>query len=115
MGYRIGNLDCRRCRRGVNNRRKVQVINNEIQVGANVLIASGLIYAVAYLVVGIAVNVRYFLWTIMAVQTAFIVALAEPTLRWGKRETLIIAVPVAIMALFGYVWRLADIRLFLVG
>lgn len=74
------------------------------------LLASGLLYALAYLVVGVAGDIRYFYWPIVAFQTALIIGWSEIWLRVRRPDAAAMAcggVLIATVAI-GYLARLSD-------
>jgi hypothetical protein len=72
------------------------------------LLASALIYALAYLLVGVAADIRYFYWPILAVQTALVINWPRLHSRFRDRDPAVLAcigLMVLVVAL-GYVARI---------
>ena len=81
---------------------------------ARALLLSGAAYGGAYLVVGVATDIRYYLWTFTALQTAAILGWPE---FWNQRKSKSFwaaASIVLIVVLLGYCARLLDLRLLMV-
>lgn len=80
---------------------------------SQLLICSGLLYALAYLVVGVATETRYYYWSFMAfilgTLLSFPVIIAQLRAHRTRRHVLAIVILLVIGA--GYVARLADVRL----
>jgi hypothetical protein len=68
---------------------------------ARVLTLSGVLYGIAYLIIGVASGFRYFYWTEFAIQVALVWQLATAGLPQWRRIVAAVAVTWAI----GYAWR----------
>lgn len=79
---------------------------------ARVLAVSALGYSGAYLLIGVATDMRYHYWSLLAVMTATLVALPVLTRQWRERRGPLLAgaAIVAVVVLLGTVTRLADFR-----
>ena len=78
-------------------------------VAARYLLASGLIYGSAYLLVGIAADIRYYYWTMVAVQVAAV--LSFRSLKQSHKVRYLLGV-VAAVAAVGYVARFTEATYF---
>jgi len=85
---------------------------SELATAAGALLASALIYGAAYAAIGIAMNVRYFYWTILSTQTAAIMLLFHPFESKNLRTFLYVLGPVVVIVVIGYVFRFGAIDLF---
>ena len=69
------------------------------------LVLSGLLYGLAYILVGVASNFRYFYWTELSIQTALILQIATVGFPQWRRAALAVFLVLAI----GYLWRITYI------
>ncbi|MDB5774405.1 MAG: hypothetical protein JWP38_538, partial [Herbaspirillum sp.] len=81
-------------------------------VAARVLAASGSLYGGAYLLVGVAPDVRYMYWTMLAAMLACLIGYRDVKQVWAARDrpTMVAAGLIAMVLLSGFVARIADIQ-----
>jgi hypothetical protein len=79
--------------------------------GGLVLAASGLLYGFGYFLVGLAADPRYYLWTILAVQSTALI-LGPELARSNPRSLRVTAVALGVILVAGYIFRIGDIGAF---
>lgn len=79
---------------------------------AQALLLSALIYGFAYLLIGIAMNARYFYWTYVATQAAAIMLACERVFVKKQRVSYFLAAPLLIVVVVGYAFRLGNVSIF---
>jgi hypothetical protein len=79
---------------------------------ARLSIVSGLLYAGAYLLIGVATDVRYYYWPILSIMTGILLAFPDLRSRWRTHPGQALAAAVCILAVLagGYAARLADVH-----
>ena len=83
---------------------------SETILASNVLLLSGLGYSLAYTIVGVAANIRYFYWPIMAIQTSIVIVgpLLAPRVRKMELAVVICLSLLILTVSAGYLARLTD-------
>jgi hypothetical protein len=70
---------------------------------------SGLMYALGYAIVSVASELRYYLWTYMAIAVAAVIAIADMVAvraRLTTRHSALIATPPVLIAVIALLWRI---------
>ena len=76
-------------------------------IAIRALLLSALAYGLSYILVGLATNVRYFHWTIVAVLLAALIDIGQNEIT--RRVWRLILIPTVAVIVLGYVFRLADL------
>lgn len=80
---------------------------------ARLALMSGLLYGGAYVLIGVATDIRYYYWTILSILVGLLIALPDLRERWRERPAAgLAAVTVIVLVIVaGYAARLLDLQL----
>jgi hypothetical protein len=78
-----------------------------------IVVTSALMYGAAYLFIGVATDVRYYYWTMMAIAFSIALAAARSSIHWHTNRSRInhIGTVIFLLVLLGYSSRVFDVRL----